>query len=899
MKISFSGAVKWAPAVVMVSLLLGPLSASAATLNVTTNAVAQTDSTNVINVANRLLTLQNANGGWDWVVTGATGPSANTYYNVTGVTGSSLLDAYTLTGNTAYLTAAENAGTYIINSATSATSTGNATTGRQNGYNLSFLNRLAQVSGNTTYSDEANSIFNTVTTADNFFDHNLGSFCGASASSTGCTPEELMSAFENYRSSNSTPNGVVLWDMEPWVEAAVSAGNTAFATELASDMDAYVSDPSYTSSVDSYALGLASVVRAEIAANGTASSTVVAALDAAQNGDGSFGTAADGQVQSTAYAMYALDALQDSTRAAAAATFLNNNIYTDHWIETGGTDEYAENDSEAARALAFGLPSNTYYTIQSAVNAAQPGDTVMVPAGTYNGFSISGKSGITIQGAGVGSTIINPTSLIATGLTHKYTAGVNTVVFVATSTNVSLNGLTIDSTNQTPGAGGPDAIVFWDASTGSINNAAVTGTYTISGAQTGQGIAVDASGTQTSTLAVNNTAISGFQKNGIEAIDGNGTTSGSTDTITVTVNGGSITGAGSTGAIAQNGIVIWNRGGGTVTGSAKNTTISGFDYSGPDTAAGVLAYGGGNVTTISNSTLTNNQLNIQTTAGSPDINATDNYWGSASGPDLSTLDSTSTVSYSPWYTDAAMTNLMFTTVASTTASTTSTTVGSSDVDESATSTSEGTGTTTVSIPAGTTITGNSSWDGTIQALTVVPVTTVTVTPAANTTASVVEEIEVGNPTQKLILSHAAEIVFPGQAGNSVGWSLNGTFTPITTICSGNDQATEDANLAAGADCVETSGSDLVVWTKHFTTFATYTQTAVTTSSSSGGGGGGGGGGIISVTGDINGDGKVNLSDFTELLAAWGATGSNLAADLNHDGKVDILDFNVLLANWTR
>lgn len=62
-----------------------------------------------------------------------------------------------------------------------------------------------------------------------------------------------------------------------------------------------------------------------------------------------------------------------------------------------------------------------------------------------------------------------------------------------------------------------------------------------------------------------------------------------------------------------------------------------------------------------------------------------------------------------------------------------------------------------------------------------------------------------------------------------------------------------------------------------------------------GGGGGGGGGIISQTGDINGDGHVDLLDYNILFSAWGATGSNLAADLNHDGKVDILDFNILVS----
>ena len=49
-------------------------------------------------------------------------------------------------------------------------------------------------------------------------------------------------------------------------------------------------------------------------------------------------------------------------------------------------------------------------------------------------------------------------------------------------------------------------------------------------------------------------------------------------------------------------------------------------------------------------------------------------------------------------------------------------------------------------------------------------------------------------------------------------------------------------------------------------------------------------------GDINGDGKVNLVDFSILLFHWGA--SDAIADLNGDGKVNLTDFSILLFNWT-
>jgi hypothetical protein len=68
---------------------------------------------------------------------------------------------------------------------------------------------------------------------------------------------------------------------------------------------------------------------------------------------------------------------------------------------------------------------------------------------------------------------------------------------------------------------------------------------------------------------------------------------------------------------------------------------------------------------------------------------------------------------------------------------------------------------------------------------------------------------------------------------------------------------------------------------------------------------GGGGGYIpptppatSITGDINGDGKVDKYDFSLMMADWGKTGTNLRSDFNHDGKVDKYDFAILMAKWS-
>lgn len=49
-------------------------------------------------------------------------------------------------------------------------------------------------------------------------------------------------------------------------------------------------------------------------------------------------------------------------------------------------------------------------------------------------------------------------------------------------------------------------------------------------------------------------------------------------------------------------------------------------------------------------------------------------------------------------------------------------------------------------------------------------------------------------------------------------------------------------------------------------------------------------------GDLNGDGKVNLLDYSILITDLFKTGPNLTADINQDGKVNLLDYSILVTN---
>jgi hypothetical protein len=139
----------------------------------------------------------------------------------------------------------------------------------------------------------------------------------------------------------------------------------------------------------------------------------------------------------------------------------------------------------------------------------------------------------------------------------------------------------------------------------------------------------------------------------------------------------------------------------------------------------------------------------------------------------------------------------------------------------------------------TTVSGGSEWVGQIDTPTTTTVS-LPVTSGYTKITSVV--IEVGFINSKLILSQAAKLIFSGESGKSIGYIRPGeSFTEITAICGENSQAWADDNLGAEGDCKINVDSDLVVWTKHFTSFATYTQTVIATS------GGGGGGGILPVS----------------------------------------------------
>ena len=125
------------------------------------------------------------------------------------------------------------------------------------------------------------------------------------------------------------------------------------------------------------------------------------------------------------------------------------------------------------------------------------------------------------------------------------------------------------------------------------------------------------------------------------------------------------------------------------------------------------------------------------------------------------------------------------------------------------------------ISPGTIISGD-GWDGTITLPTVkVP------TDYSVASGNVNAVIKLGGDTE-IKFSQPVKVIIGGMAGKMAGWTRGTALTQITTQC---NSPINSSNIASG-ECYIDDGSDLVIWTYHFTEFAAYTPTTTNSDSSS-------------------------------------------------------------------
>ena len=285
--------------------------------------------------ANRLVSLQNADGSFPWDVTDPTA-----YQNVQGVTAIGVLDAYLLTRDAAYLTSATKNRDWLLAYRNSGTSPPQLLSAP----NATFLARYAAIAHSPSDLQVARDVLS----------QQINTRFGSA--------QNLVTTIVDVRKNSHGLGNMGLWDVALYVTAAQSAGMTDEASAIAAALDAQtIADP-FDGTANYYELGLTGLITglatADAEAHATKISQATAALLAAQQADGSIpttygGVLYPGDAQATAYGVLSLIQVGERDAAQAGASFLLAAQRDDGGFEPYPDDptEYAEIDAEAVDAL--------------------------------------------------------------------------------------------------------------------------------------------------------------------------------------------------------------------------------------------------------------------------------------------------------------------------------------------------------------------------------------------------------------------------------------------------------------------------------------------------------------------------------------------------------------------
>ncbi|MFH0870668.1 MAG: PGF-pre-PGF domain-containing protein [archaeon] len=151
----------------------------------------------------------------------------------------------------------------------------------------------------------------------------------------------------------------------------------------------------------------------------------------------------------------------------------------------------------------------------------------------------------------------------------------------------------------------------------------------------------------------------------------------------------------------------------------------------------------------------------------------------------------------------------------------------------------------ISIPADVIISGGTGWDGEFILPTVKSASGLSAPTISGATTTLEAVIIIGY-SGELNFSSPVKLVIGGMAGKKAAWARNSSgFTDILTYCD-NESAPTNININSSVrECYtnDSTNTDLIIWTYHFTDFAAYSSTPVVVEDNNNHGGGGGGGSV--------------------------------------------------------
>ena len=241
-------------------------------------------------------------------------------------------------------------------------------------------------------------------------------------------------------------------------------------------------------------------------------------------------------------------------------------------------DNNAHSDEPAVQGIAplatteqITVDGVDYISLEAAIYAAQPGDTIEIPAGVHEIYSqIVIDKELTIVGAGIDNTILKYIDTYGSpaAISSAY-AGKNPIIYATdklTMSNLTIGG-PITTHRGIDGIYTTADLHLTGVKISDIRSEMDGAEYT--GDQFGRAVVADGSAVVTITDSV----FDKFQKTAIDT----------KDIAALTVTGNTITGAGPQGIIAQNGIIMR----GSTDAEVKDNKISGLQYTGDNDSVAI------------------------------------------------------------------------------------------------------------------------------------------------------------------------------------------------------------------------------------------------------------------------------------------------------------------------